>query len=332
MPFFSDIKGQKTAVKFLSNCLRKERARGSYLFTGPAGTGRALTAKAFIMALFCGVGQGPAEPCGQCPACVKTAKLEHPDICWVVPEKNKNIKIEEIRDICGKFCLKPYESNFNVCVLEEAHMMTTEASNAFLKMLEQPPPGALFVLITDKKELILPTVLSRCVEVRFSSLSAEDTKNIIISSGETDEKKAEFLAYFSQGSPGIALEIINEDMDQRKQEILKLIMSIVSDDDHACFNWDREGKDYLLEDIEMLIMFFRDIAMGKENLEKVMFDKSILDSEMHRFFEKCSVEKIFEIMERLINVKLALFGNANPKLAMQVLPNMLVGAVPSVRP
>jgi len=325
MPFFSDIKGQNNAVKFLSNCLRKERARGSYLFTGPAGTGRALTAKAFIMALFCTRGQCSAEPCGQCPACVKTAKLEHPDICWVKPEKNKNIKIEEIRDICGRFCLKPYESNFNVCVLEEAHMMTSEASNAFLKMLEQPPPGALFVLITDKKELILPTVLSRCEEVRFSSLSAKDTKDIIISSGETDEEKAEFLAYFSQGSPGIALEMINEDMDQRKQEILKLVVEIASDDDYACFNWDREGKDYLLEDVEMLIMFFRDIAMGKESLEEVMFDKSILDSEMYRFFEKCSIEKIFEITERLINIKLALLGNANPKLAAQVLPQMCVG-------
>jgi len=324
MPFFRDIKGQKTAVKFLSNCLRKERARGSYIFTGPAGTGRALTAKAFIMALFCSQGASSAEPCGRCPACVKTAKLEHPDICWVKPEKNKNIKIDIIRDICGRFCLKPYESEFNVCVLEEAHMMTTEASNAFLKMLEQPPPGALFVLITDKLERILPTVISRCVEVRFSSLSATDTKDIIISSGETDEEKAAFLAYFSQGSPGTALEMLNEDMDRRKQEILNLISSIVSDDDGACFNWDREGKDYLAEDVEMLIMFFRDIAMGKENLEKVMFDKRIIDSGMYRFFEECPLEKIFEIMERLINIKLALLGNSNPKLVAQVLPQMVL--------
>jgi len=325
MTSFSDIKGQKNAVRFLSNCLLKNRASGSYLFTGPSGTGRALTAKAFIMALFCSNNAGAAEPCGKCVSCLKIEKRQHPDMFWVAPEKNKNIKIEEVRDICAGFCLKPYESNFNVCVMEEAHMMTREASNAFLKMLEQPPARSLFILITDKKELLLPTVLSRCIEVRFSSLSVGDTVDIIRDSADLEEKEAYFLAHFSQGSPGAALQMINEDVSERKQKIMEMLARIAGEDNYDCLSWDKEGRDYLLEDIEMLIMFFREIAMGRENLGNVMFEKNIQDTAMYQFFGKYPIEKIYGIMERLINIKLALGGNVNSKLVAQILPRAVRG-------
>ena len=325
MTSFSDIKGQKNAVRFLSNCLLKNRASGSYLFTGPSGTGRALTAKAFIMALFCSNNAGAAEPCGKCLSCLKTEKRQHPDMFWVTPEKNKNIKIEEVRDICAGFCLKPYESKFNVCVMEEAHMMTREASNAFLKMLEQPPARSLFILITDKKELLLPTVLSRCIEVRFSPVSVGDTVDIIRDSADLEEKEAYFLAHFSQGSPGTALQMINEDVSERKQKIMEMLARIAEEDNYDCLSWDKEGRDYLSEDIEMLIMFFREIVMIREDLGNVMFEKSIQNTTMYQFFGKYSIEKIYGIMERLINIKLALGGNVNSKLAAQILPRAVRG-------
>jgi len=325
MTSFSDIKGQKNAVRFLSNCLLKNRASGSYLFTGPSGTGRALTAKAFITALFCSNNTIASEPCGKCLSCLKTEKRQHPDMFWVTPEKNKNIKVEEVRDICAGFCLKPYESDFNVCVMEEAHMMTREASNAFLKMLEQPPARSLFILITDQKELLLPTIISRCIEVRFSSVSVGDTVDIIRNLAEIEEEEAYFLAHFSQGSPGAALQMINEDVSGRKKKILEMLTRIAEEDNYDCLSWDKEGRDYLTEDLEMLIMFFREIAMARENLENVMFEKSIQDTSMYRFFGKYSIEKIYGIMERLINIKLALSGNINPKLAAQILPGAVRG-------
>ncbi|MFQ5952384.1 MAG: AAA family ATPase, partial [Candidatus Omnitrophota bacterium] len=93
----------------------------SYLFFGPEGVGRALTAKAFLMAV------------------MNIDRLDHPDVIWINPGKNKKIKIEEVRKVRDVLNLKPYEAPVNACVIEEAHMMTVEASNALLKVLEEPP-------------------------------------------------------------------------------------------------------------------------------------------------------------------------------------------------
>ena len=319
-----DIKGQNNAVRYLINSLSSGRIASSYLFSGPEGVGRASTAKAFIAAIICPEKAQADEACGRCPACRRLDALKHPDIIWIKPQKNGSIKINEIREVKNVLSLKPYESTISACVIEDAHMVTPEASNALLKVLEEPPGDSLLILVTSKKELLLETVVSRCAEVRFHSLSVSDTKDIITALGaDIGEKSAYFLSYFSQGSPGRALKMIEEGVLRRKDDLIALVDSIVKEDDPSCLNWTEENKDLLLEDLEMLIMFFRDIALGKEALEKIVLDKDIIDTEMYSFFKAYSIDKIYGIMERLINMKLALAGNANPKLIAQALPGML---------
>jgi len=320
MTFLHEIRSQKNAIRYLTSCLDRDAPSGSYLFTGPRGTGRAITAKAFILELICTEAPAKTKACGVCPTCKKIDKMVHPDVVWIKPEKNKGIKIEEIRSLRNTFSLKPYEAEFNVCVIEDAEMLTSSAANALLKILEEWPGRSVFILITDKKELLLPTVVSRCREVRFSQVSLSDTKDIIMENSEVSEQTASFLAHFSQGAPGRALEMVNEDIEVRKQEILAAMENIINEDEYVCLNWPKEGKDYLIEDIEMMILFFRDIVMGAEGIENMMFDESLMKTGTYRFFRKRPVKKIYEIIERLINMKLALTGSVNPKLAAQVLP------------
>ncbi|MFQ5953367.1 MAG: hypothetical protein ACE5JK_08235, partial [Candidatus Omnitrophota bacterium] len=161
----------------------------------------------------------------------------------------------------------------------------------------------------SKKELLRPTVISRCTEVRFNSLSAEVAKSIIMSRSDVDEEGASFLADFTEGSPGRALEVINEGVLERKEDIIGMLEEITGEKDAIGPAWDNEGKASLLEDLELLIMFFRDIALEKE--------------EMRRFSKQYSIEKISDIIERLIGLKQALMGNVNPKLVAQVLPGVL---------
>jgi len=324
MVLLNAIKGQKNAVKYLSNSLSLNRIANSYLFSGPEGTGRVPTAKAFIMALICKDGGAPEGACGVCASCRRIDTLEHPDIVWIKPEKNKTIKIEEIRKVKDRLNLKPYESDRNVCVVEDAHAMTVEASNALLKILEEPPGNSVLILATNKKELLLETVISRCSEVRFHSLSMEDTKNIVMEDSDIAEDKAYFLAYFSQGSPGRALEMIEEDVLHRKDTLLGLVDNIVEEENAGCLNWDEASKDQLIEDIEMLIMFFRDITIGREGLEDKVFDRTIMKTGMYDFFKKYPTAKIYDTIDRLIRLKRGLMGNVNPKLVTQVLPGQLI--------
>ncbi len=323
MVLLRDIKGQDNAVRYLRNSLSSGRIANSYLFFGPEGVGRALTAKTFVMTLVCAGGSGQDEACGTCPSCRRVDNLDHPDVTWIKPAKNKNIKIEEIRKVKEVLNLKPYESSVNVCVIEDAHMMTVEASNALLKVLEEPPGRSLLILISSKKDMLLPTVVSRCAEVRFRSLPIKDTKEIVMNNSGADEETAYFLAYFSQGSPGRALEMTEEGLLEQKTSLIGLVERIVKERNSSCMNWDKEDKDHLLEDLELLIMFFRDIAFGKEGIEEMVLDKGLLDTETYRFFKMYPMEKLCGIVERLIRLKKALMGNVNPKLVAQVLPGCL---------
>ncbi len=322
MVLLRDIKGQDNAVRYLRGSLSAGRVASSYLFFGPEGVGRALTAKAFLMELICS-DKTSAEACGVCPSCRRIRALDHPDLNWIKPEKNRKIKIEEVRRAREALSLKPYEAPVNVCVIEDAHMMTVEASNALLKILEEPPAQSMLILISSKKEMLLPTVLSRCSEVRFRSLRTDEARNMIMRESGTDRDTAEFLACFSQGSPGKALEMIEEGLLDEKRELAGIMGKIAKEDNASCMNWNTDDRNSLLEDLELLTMFFRDIALGKEGLEEMALDRGLGSTDMYGYYRGYSLEKIYDIVGKLTRLRRALAGNVNPKLVAQVLPSAL---------
>jgi len=325
MLLLKDIKGQNNAVKYLSNCILSGRIANSYLFTGPEGVGRASCAKAFIAELICPENrESKRGACGRCPVCKRLDAFEHPDVKWISPGKNASVKIDEIRAARELLNLKPFEAARGVCVIEDAHMMTVEASNALLKVLEEPPGGSLIILMTAKKEMLLETVISRCAEVRFQTLPYEVTREIIRgNAGGINEETAGFLAYFSQGSPGRAIRMMNEGLSERKREMISLIEEIAGGKDAAYMNWDTGDKDRLLDDLEMMIMFFRDMALEKEGLARIVLDKEVVGTGMYRFYEKYSAKDVYRIMGDLIRLRVDLAGSINPKLVAQVLPEFL---------
>lgn len=322
MVLLKDIKGQDNAVKFLVNCVESGRIPNAFLFSGPEGVGRALAAKALVAALFCRGTEGHGGPCGSCPVCRRVEALQHPDLLWIKPEKNKLISIDEIRKAKNSLALKPYEAPFSVCVIEDAHMMRQEAANAMLKVLEEPPSGALLILISGKRELLLPTVVSRCFEVRFRCLSVKDTRDIILRRPGAQEGSAEFLASLSQGSPGRAIEMMEEGLLERREELFSTLENVVSSAEAALLSWDDETKDGLMEDIELMLLFMRDAALAKEGLGEKALDKAAAKSGALAVLKEFPLDKIHRITERLVGLKQALAGNANPKIAAQALPGL----------
>jgi DNA polymerase-3 subunit delta' len=261
--------------------------------------------------------------CGNCSSCKRINILQHPDLLYIKPKKNGTIKIDEIREAKEKLRLKPYEALLSVCLIEDAHRMTEQASNALLKLLEEPPGESMLILVSDKKENLLPTVLSRCTEVRFRPLPVKTARDIIMKVSGVSEEEALFLAYFSQGSPGLAIEMIRNEVFRNRQSSTEKLEEILFGGDLSCVCWDSEKKDDLVEAVDLLVMMLRDIVMAREGCQEKMLRPDTVKSGIYAFLGGYSYDRLHDILDKLSRLKSALLGSVNPRLVAQVLPGCL---------
>ena len=173
------------------------------MFSGPHGTGKKTMAKRFAQTVLCG--SAGERPCGVCPACKKLLSGAHPDVHVVAPEKN-NIKVDQIRALTEDLSLAAYEGGKKIAIIERADSMNESAQNALLKTLENPTGDTLFFLLTEAPGALLPTIISRCLQVRFSCLEVEECARVLEARGIGPER-SRLLAALAQGSVGRALEI-----------------------------------------------------------------------------------------------------------------------------
>ena len=173
------------------------------LFSGPRGTGKRSMAALFARAVLC---QNPLErPCDACPACKKCLGGTHPDVHVLAPEKN-SILVGQIRDLTEQLSLAAYEGGKKIAVIERADSMNANAQNALLKSLEEPTGDTMFFLLAENPGALLPTVLSRCLQVRFRCLDVESCAQVLRGRG-VEIERARLLSALAQGSVGRALEI-----------------------------------------------------------------------------------------------------------------------------
>jgi DNA polymerase-3 subunit gamma/tau len=161
---FSGIVGQEPVVRTLRRAIETDRVSHAYLFSGPRGTGKTSTAKVLAMGLNCEQGPTP-EPDGTCASCRAIMGNSSMDVLEMDAASNRGI--DEIRDLRDKVNLAPVAGLMKVYIIDEVHMLTTEAFNALLKMLEEPPEHVVFVLATTEKHRVLPTIISRCQSFDF---------------------------------------------------------------------------------------------------------------------------------------------------------------------
>jgi DNA polymerase III subunit delta' len=166
------IRDQPRAVDLLRRALEGGRVAHAYAFVGPAGSGRMTTARAFAQALLCQTSTG----CGKCRGCTLVASGQHPDLHVIVPtppERNPKgaplIRIDAIREFERQATLRPALGGRRVLLLDDADRMTDDTPQAFLKFLEEPPPGTVLILILPGVRAVPATVLSRCQIVRFQA-------------------------------------------------------------------------------------------------------------------------------------------------------------------
>jgi DNA polymerase III subunit delta' len=263
MPFAA-ILGQERAVALLRRAWMEGRVPQAYCFTGPAGVGRRGAALALAQALNClaPVGDPAVDACGACRSCRKVAAGEHPDVTLVTPAEKTVITIDQIRVVSARAALRPYEGAVKVWILDPAEQLQEAAANALLKTLEEPAGQALFVLVASGFHGLLPTIRSRCQEVRFDPLPDAALRAILTAHGRTPAEAAA-VAALADGSAERALALDPADAAADRERAVTDLLAALGPLPRLLDHAERLGKDRVgfQATLELLAGVTRDLAI-----------------------------------------------------------------------
>jgi DNA polymerase-3 subunit gamma/tau len=209
---FDQLVGQPHVARALRNAVRAERIAHAYLFAGPRGTGKTTTARLLAKALNCDQGPTP-EPCGGCDACTRIARGSALDVVEI--DAASKTSVDDVRELRERIQTAPAVGRYKVYIVDEVHMLSTSAFNAFLKTLEEPPSHVVFVLCTTEPHKLPATVLSRCQRYDFRRLSAADLTQLVTGVAQQenialDERAAALVVRAASGSARDVLSLLEQ--------------------------------------------------------------------------------------------------------------------------
>ncbi len=256
---FEDIIGHERPKRFLRFLVEHGNIPHAFLFCGQEGIGKKKTAFEFTRHLFCQAGTG----CGKCRPCIKLDRGSHPDL--VVIQNEGSIGIDDSRMITKEITERPFESDKRVIIIDNAETMTTEAANALLKTLEEPPPYNHFFIITSSEREIPMTIRSRCTRLAFSPLSRVQLQEYFADRAGIDPNRAQLLSSISFGSIGSGLFWLDDGNFSLRTKLAQALCGqkkgfvLTSSLAEKASVTDRSTSMYLT----FLLSFFRDLFVKK---------------------------------------------------------------------
>lgn len=324
--------GHKNQWNFLVKAAELDRLSHAYLFSGQEQLGKKTLAIEFVKFLNCQLNDfskprtafhenDKAEritqkvvrgkrPCQVCRSCQDTQKDMHPDFILIRPASSRGeIQISQIRELIWKLSLRPYSAPFKTAIIDQAHLMTPEAQNCFLKILEEPKGKALLILMTEYPELLLSTILSRVQKIRFFPVKRTEIENYLINQG-ISQNKAEYFSSLSLGKPGMAINFFLDAQSLKEQEKLISDLTKISNSDFIFrFQYAKElslkSPQAIKEVLYIWLQYFREILL-----------KSMKDA-VFSYYSLVQLKKILKLIQRtnfLISTT-----NINSRLALEIL-------------
>ena len=208
---FDEVVGQEYIVRSIQNAIRQDKVGHAYLFCGPRGTGKTTMARLLAKSVNC---EHPEiAPCGKCENCIAAMNGTHPDIIEINAANETHV--EDIRDLIERSRLAPMQGLHKVYIIDEVHQLSSAASSALLKTLEEPPENVIFILATTDPQKLLPTIISRCQRYDFTKVRKDQIRDHLLSIAEKenikmDAKAAEMIAVLSDGGMRDALSIMDQ--------------------------------------------------------------------------------------------------------------------------
>jgi DNA polymerase-3 subunit delta' len=318
---FSEFAGNERIVDYFKKAIQQKNLAHAYLFSGPEGIGKSTLAMIISKALLC-PNRTEDGPCEKCAACHKFESGNHADFHYFIPE-GLYFKIDEVRRIIHEVSLRPVESAWKVFILERVDYMRDEAANALLKVLEEPPGQAIFFLITEVAEVLLPTVRSRCQNFAFQPLAPEDVAKLLVDRMEYSSDEAAGLARFSHGSPGRALSLNLEQYSDIRDRVLAALEAALAP--RTYYNLMDAVRAISVERTEMGERFLMLEELTRDLILLRMSDRASLVHQdaadrLRSLASKVQLNSLVEFYENLLETREAVMKvNANIGLSLQAL-------------
>ena len=322
MAGFEDIYGQPQIVEHFKNAISTGKISHAYMINGERSSGKEFIARVFAQALECE--EGGVDPCNECHSCRQANAGNHPDIIKVMHEKPATIGVEDIRvGINDNILIKPYACNWKIYIINEAEKMTVQAQNALLKTLEEPPAYAVILLLTSNLEVMLPTILSRCVVLNMKPVPDDMIKSYLMRELQVPDYKADVCTAFAQGNLGKAKALaVSEEFDNIKTEaisLLRYIRQMEITDIASAINKIKDYKIDINDYLDILSVWYRDVLLFKatNDANHLIFKDEI--QYIKNVANQSAYEGIEIILDALEKAKSRLRANVSFELTMELL-------------
>lgn len=317
MENWQTIQGHQSIKRDLQLLLTKNKLPHALLFTGEKGIGKYLTAKVLAKALLC----GNSVPCDNCPSCKLFDEQSHPDYYYLQPEGKtlKMIKIEQIRKMQAGISLAPYLSDKRVVIIDDAELMNEPAANSLLKTLEEPVGQVFFILITANKDMLLSTILSRCMKIYFSPLADEEVMYILEHKQHLEQTKAKIIAKLANGSVSKALDFVDTATLDLRSSAIEFLSMTLSEPEIWSLS-DKLGsldKSQALQWVNYLTMLIRDLLFIKANADNNLLYNNDITDQLSSLAVQTSTANLFNKINLLEQLSQKLNSNADLKLMIQ---------------
>lgn len=322
MPGFQDIIGHEQIKEHLQKAIEGKKVSHAYILTGEAGMGRKSLANAFAMTLLCE--KGLREPCMECHACKQAMSRNHPDLIYVTHEKPASIGVDDIREqINDTIMVRPYSSYYKIYIVDEAEKMTVQAQNALLKTIEEPPAYAIIILLTTNQDAFLPTILSRCVQLKLKPLRDAAVKQYLKQSLEIPEDLADVYAAFARGNLGKAIHLASsEEFQILYKKMLYLLKHVKEADMSELLEFIKKLKEDNLdirECLDFMQIWYRDILMFKvtKDINLLIFKDEY--NTINELSSRTGYDGFEAILEAIDKARTRLEANVNTELALELM-------------
>ncbi len=322
MAGFKDVIGQKSVIAHMKKALQLHTVSHAYILNGENGMGKKLIADIFSTALQCEAGGD--EPCMECRSCKQAVGRNHPDIKWITHEKPASISVDEIREqLVNDMGIKPYSGRYKIYIIDEGEKMTPSAQNTLLKTIEEPPAYGIIIILTANREMLLQTILSRCVSLNLRAIDTKDIKAYLMEKVNIPDYRAVMAAKFAGGNLGKAIDIASsDDFNQMKDDVVRAMKNVdkmTASDINQTVKELATYKDNIDGYLNLVTIWFRDVLLSKaaSSQDQIIFgDEAMIINKQASAATYEGLESIFKEIDEL---KGRIKSNVNFDISMELL-------------